>query len=30
MLKARTLTVQIARPVKEVYAYLVDPTNLAG
>ena len=30
MLKARTLTVQIARPVEEVYAYLVDPANLAG
>lgn len=30
MLKARTLTVQIARPVEEVYAYLVNPANLAG
>ena len=30
MLKARTLTVQIARPVEEIYAYLVDPANLAG
>lgn len=30
MLKARTLTVQIARPVEEVYAYLLDPANLAG
>lgn len=30
MLKARTLTVQIARPVEEVYAYVVDPANLAG
>ena len=30
MLKARTLTVQIARPVEKVYAYLLDPANLAG
>lgn len=30
MLKARTLTVQIARPIEKVYAYLVDPANLAG
>ena len=30
MLKSRTLTVQIARPVKEIYAYLLDPANLAG
>ena len=30
MLKARTLTLRIARPVEEVYAYLVNPANLAG
>ena len=28
MLKSRTLTVQIARPVAEVYRFLVDPANL--
>lgn len=30
MLKARTLTVEIARPADEVYNFLVDPANLAG
>ena len=30
MLKARTLTVEIARPVEDVYNFLVDPANLAG
>lgn len=30
MLKARTLTVQIARPPAKVYEYLVDPANLGG
>ena len=30
MLKARTLTVEIARPADEVYDFLVDPANLAG
>ena len=30
MLKARTLTLQIARPVEVIYAYLIEPANLAG
>ncbi|HTO28800.1 MAG TPA: hypothetical protein VL017_09440 [Devosia sp.] len=30
MLKARTLTVEIARPPEDVYKFLVDPANLAG
>lgn len=30
MLKARTLTVEIARPPQDVYRFLVDPANLAG
>ena len=30
MLKARTLTVEIARPPEDVYNFLVDPANLAG
>jgi hypothetical protein len=30
MLKARTLTVQIARPAAKVYDYLVNPANLGG
>lgn len=30
MLKARTLTIQIARPPEDVYNFLVDPANLAG
>ena len=29
MLKARTLTVDIARPPDHIYAFLVDPANLA-
>ena len=29
MLKARTLTVLIQRPVEDVYAFLVEPANLA-
>lgn len=29
MLKARTLTVLINRPIDDVYAFLVDPANLA-
>jgi uncharacterized protein YndB with AHSA1/START domain len=30
LLKARTLTVEIARPPGDVYNFLVDPANLAG
>jgi hypothetical protein len=30
VLKARTLTVEIARPPEDVYRFLVDPANLAG
>ena len=30
MLKARTLTVEIARPPDDVYQFLVNPANLAG
>ena len=30
MLKARTLTVEIARPPEYIYKFLVDPANLAG
>lgn len=30
MLKARTLTVEIARPPEDVYNFLVDPANLAS
>lgn len=30
LLKARTLTVQIARPPEDVYNFLVNPANLAG
>ncbi|MGV8831399.1 MAG: SRPBCC family protein [Devosia sp.] len=30
MLKARTLTVLINRPVDDVYGFLVDPSNLAS
>ena len=29
MLKARTLTVEIARPPEDVYNFLVEPANLA-
>ncbi|PXA99688.1 hypothetical protein DMC47_02015 [Nostoc sp. 3335mG] len=29
VLKARTLTIQIARPPEDVYGFLVDPANLA-
>lgn len=29
MLQARTLTVLIKRPIEEVYAFVVDPANLA-